>query len=118
MSEPNQNSSEGCLSRLIGATACGSTVPSHGASSAIAIIASRITPPAIAVGCLRKASLKPRQVGDATMSITDAWIEQHVANIHREVDEHVGARKDQHHALDDRVIAPQDRIDREPPDSG
>src|SRR5688572_4204204 len=92
MSEPNQNSSEGCFSRLIGATAWGSTVPSHGASSAIAIITSRITPPAIAVGCLRKASLNPRQVGDATMSVTDAGIEQHVAEIHREVDEHVGAR--------------------------
>src|SRR5262245_33110498 len=108
MSEPNQNSPDGCLSRLIGATAWGSTVPSPGASSAIAIIASRITPPAIAVGWRRNASRNRCQVGDAAMSVADARIEQHVAQIHGEVDQHVGAGKDQHHALDDRIVAAQD----------
>src|SRR5436190_17171914 len=117
MSEPNQNSLEGCLSRWIGATACGSTVPSHGASSASAIMARRMTPPAIAVGCRRKASLNLSQVGDAAMSIADARIQQHVAEIHGEVDEHVGAREDEHHALDDRVVAAQDRVDCEAADA-
>ena len=49
----------------IGDTAWGSTVPSHGAKSAIRIISVRTRAPAIAVGCRRSASLKRCHVGDA-----------------------------------------------------
>src|SRR5438552_9570063 len=127
MSEPNQKSAEGCLRRLTGATACGSTVPSHGASTAMRIMASSTRPPAIAVGWRRSASRKLRHVGEtgfgtssatAAMSITDAWIEEHVAQVYREVDQHVGRGKHQHDALDDRVVAAQDRVHREASDAG
>src|SRR6185503_14831889 len=109
MSEPNQNSGEGCFKRLTGATAWGSTVPSHGARIAMRIITRSTSPPAIAVGWRRSASRKLRQVGDigfvptsarAAISITDARIEEHVAQVHREIDQHIGRGKDQHHALD------------------
>src|SRR6478609_3989877 len=105
MSEPNQNSAEGCFRRLIGATACGSTVPSHGAKIAISTIASNTTPPTIAVGWRRNASLKRRHVGDtdltgassaiAVTSVTYARIEKHVTKIYRKIDEHVRAREKQ-----------------------
>src|SRR5260221_12988332 len=127
MSEPNQKSAEGCLRRFTGATAWGSTVPSHGASTAMRIMASSTRPPAIAVGWRRSASRKLRQVGEtafgtssatAAMSVADARIEEHVAQVHREVDEHVGRGKHEHHALDERVVAAQDRVHREPSDAG
>src|SRR5215472_14706501 len=107
MSEPNQNSPEGCFRRLIGATASGSTVPSQGARNAIRTMTSRITPPAIAVGCRRKASLKRCQVGEAAMSVADPRIEKRVAEIDRQVDQHIRAGKDQHDALNDRIVATQ-----------
>src|SRR5258706_5813295 len=123
MSEPNQKSAEGCFKRLTGATAWGSTVPSHGASTAIRIIASSTRPPAMAVGWRRSASRKLRQVGEtgfgtssamAAMSVADAGVEEHVAQVHREVDQHVGRGKHQHYALDDRGVAAQDRDHRDP----
>src|SRR5262245_4209551 len=105
MSVPNQNSAEGSLRRLMGATACGSTVPSHGASTATRIIAASTTPPAMAVGCRRNASLKRCQVGEtdarapgtaiAVMSVADARIEQHVAQVDGEIDQHVRRREDE-----------------------
>src|SRR5690349_19874455 len=126
MSEPNQYSAEGCLSRLSrvrGAAACGSTVPSQGARIAMPIMTRRITPPAIAVGWRRNAALKRSQswtfpsLGEAAMSVADARIEQRIAQVHDEVDEHVGAREDEHHPLDDRIVASQDRVHREPADA-
>src|SRR5689334_16868666 len=117
MSEPNQYSAEGCFSLFSGATACGSTVPSQGAASAIPTMRRRITPPAIAVGWRRNASRKRRQVGEAATSVADARIEQRIAEIHEQVDDHVGAREDEHHALDDRIVAPQDRVHGQPPDA-
>src|SRR5688572_536404 len=127
MSEPNQKSAEGCFRRFTGATACGSTVPSHGARIATRIMASSTSPPMIAVGWRRSASRKLRQVGEtgfgmssaaADMLVADARVEEHVAQVHREIDQHVCGGEDQHHALDDRVVAPEDRVDREPADAG
>ena len=37
---------------------------------------------------------------------------------HGEIDQHVDRGKNQDHALDDRIVAPQDRIDGQPPDAG
>src|SRR6476646_2434282 len=68
MSVPNQYISEGARRRLIGDTASGSTVPSHGASSAAATMASRMTPPTIAVGWRRKASRNRFQVGETDLA--------------------------------------------------
>src|SRR5687767_6910467 len=132
MSEPNQNSVPGCLSLFDTVTACGSTVPSHGARIATRIMSSSTTPPTMAVGWRRSASRKLRQVGETGFgvssvavaissegaSVTDAWVEEHVAQVHRQVDEHVGGGEHQHHALDDRVVAPQDSVHSEPADTG
>src|SRR6185295_12916394 len=110
MSVPNQNSADGCRRRSTGATACGSTVPSQGASTAIRTMVSSTIPPAIAVGWRRNASLKRARVGDCecgpamalvAMSVADARIEEHIGEIDREVDQHVDAGKDQDHPLDD-----------------
>src|SRR5690348_8792331 len=130
MSVPNQYAADGGRSRFAGDTASGSTVPSHGASSAIATIATRITPPTIAIGWRRNASRKRRHVGDteratpsdaagsavAMSSIANARVEQRVGQVDRQVHEHVYRREDQRDALDDRVVAAQDRVDGEPPD--
>src|SRR5262245_23414682 len=119
MSVPNQNCCEGCFKRLTGATACGSTVPSQGASAAIRIIAASTIPPTMAVGWRLNASLKRPMAGDCAgkmaisapaMSVADARIEEHVAQVHREVDQHVSSREDENDALNDRIIAPQDGI--------
>jgi hypothetical protein len=64
MSVPNQKSADCGFSRLIGATACGSIVPNHGAKIATATMPIRMTPPMSAVGWRLKASRKRRQVGD------------------------------------------------------
>src|ERR1700687_1363381 len=99
MSLPNQNSSDGGLCRLNGATACGSTVPSHGANTAINIMIVSTTAPAIAVGGRRSASLRRRHVGEAeraagsasaAISVAYPRIEQHIAQVHREIDQYVG----------------------------
>ena len=50
MSLPNQNWADGGFNRLIGATACGSVVPSQGANIAIKIIINNTTAPTMAVG--------------------------------------------------------------------
>src|SRR2546423_15075520 len=64
---PNQKSAEGGFRRLIGATACGPMVPSHGAKIAMATMQIRISPPMSAVGCRLNASRKRRQVGDTDL---------------------------------------------------
>src|ERR1700724_599516 len=57
MSVPNQNVAEGSRVRRAGASAVGSTVPSHGASSAISsIVATRAPPTAMAGWRHRKPS--------------------------------------------------------------
>src|SRR6202022_4293284 len=67
MSVPNQKSADGGFKRLIGATACGSIVPSHGAKIAMATMPIRMPPPMSAVGWRLKASRKRRQVGDTDL---------------------------------------------------
>src|SRR4051794_24020022 len=82
--------------------------------------------PATMVGWRRR---KPRAFGvaiekagaamsaDATLirlSIAHARVDQGVADVDREVDEHVSRREQQRDALDDRVVAPQDGVDGEP----
>src|SRR3954464_12702933 len=127
MSLPNQNSSDGGLMRRNGATACGSTVPSHGAAMATKIIIVSTMPPAIAVGWRRSASFSRCQVGEveraagsasAVMSVAYPRIEQHVAQVHRQIDQHVRRGKDEDHTLNDRIVAPQDRAARQSADSG
>ena len=115
MSLPNQNSADGGFNRRSGATICGSVVAIHGANTANSTIASNTTPPAIAVGCRRNASLKRRHVGDtdltgassaiAVTSVPYARIEKHVTKIYRKIDEHVRAREKQDDALNDRIVA-------------
>src|SRR5512145_1236826 len=122
MSVPNQYCSLIGRSRRIGDSACGSMVPSHGAASATSTISSNTTAPARAVGCRRNASLKRRTVGEAdfgaapawataAMSVADARVEQRVAEVDHEVDDDVDRGEQQRHALDDRIVAPQEGVD-------
>src|SRR6185437_5925053 len=114
MSVPNQYAADGGRRRLIGETASGSIVASHGARSATTIMPARIAPPTSAIGWRRNASRKRRHVGDTDLpatigaagsvvaiSISDARIEQRIRQIDGEIDEHVDRGKDQRHALDD-----------------
>src|SRR6516165_12209898 len=111
MSVPNQYCADGGRSRLIGATACGSIVPSHGARIARTIMPMRMAPPIRAVGCRRNASRKRRHVGDTdwagaivdaasvvmsiARSIPNARVEQHVREVDQKVDQHVHRGKDE-----------------------
>src|SRR5579864_7650361 len=67
MSVPNQYAADGGRRRLIGETASGSIVASHGARSATRIMPARIAPPTSAIGWRRNASRKRRQVGDTDL---------------------------------------------------
>src|SRR5712672_160809 len=109
MSVPNQKSAEGGFSRLIGATAWGSIVPSHGAKIAIAIMQIRIAAPISAVGWRLNASRKRFQVGDtdlgvategptnvvAVILITDTRIEENIRQVDQQVDQHIDRGKNQ-----------------------
>src|SRR5438046_4811951 len=130
MSVPNQKSADGGFRRLAGETACGSIVPSRGARNATATITIRMTPPMSAVGWRLNASRNRRHVGDTDlvatgaasavvlMSITYPRIEQHVRKIDRKIDQHVDRGKNQDHALNDGIVAAQDRGDGEASDAG
>ena len=41
-----------------------------------------------------------------------------IADIDGEIDQHIGSREQQDYALDDGIVAPQDRVDGEPTDAG
>src|SRR6202521_719466 len=132
MSVPNQKSPDGGFRRLIGATACGSIVPSHGAKIAMATMPIRMTPPMSAVGWRLNASRNRRQVGDtdlgeaidgatkvvAPISIAYARIEKNVRQVDHEIDQYIDRGKNENHSLNDGIVAAQDRVDREPSDSG
>src|SRR5262245_58283965 len=45
-------------------------------------------------------------------------IDDQVREVHGQVDQHVHARDAEHHALDDRIVAPQHRGDDQPPQPG
>src|SRR5258705_12415763 len=116
MSVPNQCSLEGGLRRWIGKSACGSTVPSQGASAAISTITASTTPPMMAVGWRRNALPNHCQGGDAdfravimgvAMSIADARGEKPGRKIDQQGDHHVYTGEQQDHALNDRINAPQ-----------
>src|SRR5512136_1626248 len=122
MSVPNQYSSPGGRRRRIGDSAWGSMVPSKPAKMATSTISSRTMAPAIAVGWRRSASLKRATVGETdfgaaarsiatAMSVPDPRIEQRVAEVDQQVDDDVHRGEQQRHALDDRIVAPQDRVD-------
>src|SRR6266568_7562593 len=50
--------------------------------------------------------------------VPDARVEQRIAQIDQQVDQHIGGRENEDDALDDRVVAAQDGVDREPPEAG
>src|SRR5580693_5176577 len=81
--------------------------------------------PIITVGCRRAVS--PSQwrwttgaisAGASAMLEPHAGIEEGVAHVDEEIDDDVDSREDQCHALDDRVVAAEDGVDREPADAG
>src|SRR6185437_6142558 len=105
MSVPNQCVADGHLSRLSGDRACGSTVPSHGANIAIATMISRSPPPTTIVGCRLTVRHTPRRGTGGTPAsgrsvwamvmplVSDARVEQRIAQIDQQVDQHIDARK-------------------------
>ncbi len=66
----------------------------------------------------RPTSAATAAVRRRAISVPDPRIEQRVAQVDQQVDQHVDRREQQDHALDDRIVAPQDRIDRQPADAG
>src|SRR5438045_3516328 len=129
MSVPNQYWSDGHLSRFTGDSACGSLVPSQGANTAIATMTRNSTPPTTMVGWRRMYRRSPCDAGSATAiarsvvgttvirpSIADARVDQRIADIVQQIDQHIGAGKDQDDALNDRIVATQDRVDGQAPE--
>src|SRR5512135_378459 len=125
MSVPNQYSSPGGRRRRIGDSACGSIVPRYPAKTATSTISKSTTAPAMAVGCRRSASLKRWAVGETDFgaaarstatatSVADPRIEQRVAEVDQQVDDDVHGGEQQRDALDDRIVAPQERVDGQP----
>src|SRR5579862_4092850 len=53
-----------------------------------------------------------------SISVPDARVEERIAQIDQEVDQHIGGREYEDDALDDRVVAPEDGVDREAPEPG
>src|SRR3984893_9305241 len=131
MSWPNQYCADGQRSRLIGDRACGSTVFRYGANTAIAVMISSKTPPTMIVGwrrtyrqtrCRHAVVRAGRAISlwrtAISRSISDARVNQRVAEFDQQVDQHRGGREDQDDPLDDRIIAPQDRVDGQPAEPG
>src|SRR5260370_24773796 len=93
-------------------------------------MSARIAKPIATVGWRRRSSRKAarsrraaeiasKSSGAVVMaSIPHARIEHGVAQIHQQIDDHIGRREQQDDALYDGVVAAQDRIDREPADAG
>src|SRR5882762_3907496 len=94
------------------------------------------TTPTASVGCLRtnrmiRAPRERRSASSAGLAgaipgggseggrrppprlVFNTWIEDDIEEVHPEVDEHVDAGDDEDHALDHRVVAPDDRVHRE-----
>src|SRR5215208_4891197 len=134
----------GSRSRLAGSNSDGSTVPSQGASSAIAISNVRTEAPmrtdtlrrtrVHALGCVTTEAASTDSVSKLAASasgadeiatpcikenlVADARVEEHVREIDQQVDHHVDEREQQDQALDRREVACQHRIDREPAEPG
>src|SRR5215212_5855880 len=51
-------------------------------------------------------------------TLSDARVEDAVHDIHQQVDEDVHQRDDQHDTLNQRVVAPSDRLNQEAADAG
>src|ERR1700694_6065941 len=106
-------------------------VPNHGARIAMATMQIRMTPPMSAVGWRLNASRNRLQVGDtdlgeaidgaakvvAPISIAYTRIEKNVRQVDQEVDQYIDRGKNKNHALNDGIVAAQDRVDRQPSDS-
>src|SRR5262245_42040195 len=119
----------GRKSRLAGSNSEGSTVPSHGASSATSNSNSNTSAPmrtdqlartrdhtelcgtTVALSTDRAARSAGLQSVRGVMSVSDARIEHHVRQVDREVDQHVDEREQQDHALDGGKVARQHGID-------
>src|SRR5262245_50111606 len=68
----------------------------------------------LAAGGASRGRLTPTAVG----SVADARVEEDIQDVDEEVQQHVDARDDQDAALDHRIVAPHDGIDREAADAG
>src|SRR4051812_20589356 len=123
-SVPNQCMAEGACSRSVGVMNCGSPAI-HGAIAATIAMAISNALPIAMVGLRRtKTRKRARRPGSASgmstvvvISVADAWIEEGIAEIDQQIDQHVDAGEHQYDALDDRIVAPRDRIDDEPADA-
>src|SRR5262245_34837359 len=97
MSLPNQKACDGGRKRRVGASACGSTVPSHGASRAASTMAARSAPPSTATRWRRtnRKSANFRE-GASTSEVAmeamllflvpDARVQERIGQINDEID--------------------------------
>src|SRR4051812_49654660 len=114
----------------------GSCVASQGAASASTAIASSSTAPSTSVGFLRSQRQRRRggpsstsataasgtggrtAVKKTSLSVADPRIEEAVAQVDQQVDQHVRGGREQQHALDHRVVVTLHRVDHEAADAG
>src|SRR5262245_11037139 len=131
-SVPNGCASVGALRTSFQSVCSGSTLAIHGAPSAIATKSTTTMAP-IADAGRRHATRHARRrrlagstvrVGSiasaVALSVTgspsdsDPRIEERVGDVYQQVDEHVGARREQDDPLDERVVAREHGLDDEP----
>src|SRR6266508_1939282 len=127
-SVPNQNSGAGSRSRVSVRRYVGSTLPRYGAAWPVARMSERQASLATRVDWRRR---KHRRAAPgsgavaaaigaapaAARSVADAGVEEDIQDVDDQVQEHVDARDDEDHALDHRVVPPDDRVDGEPSDA-
>ena len=126
-SVPNQYSALGERSRRTGRSAFGSIGREQGAKIAIGRSAAaerRRSSPSDggatgrAANPARTAATDALRRTDTRSSVADPRIEEGVADVDQQIDQHVADREHQHDALDHRIVAAQDRIDGQPADAG
>ena len=130
LSEPNQYSSEGGLRRPVTTfNSAGSLAAIQGANIATKMMTATISKPSDRFGLRRTNSTIRRCMGSAaasadsnSISLTAAvdmalvphpGIEDRIAQVNHQIDEHVDAREYEDDALDDRIVAIEHSLDGE-----
>src|SRR5437870_3000569 len=127
-SVPNGCASEGALRIWLQSVRAGSLVAIHGAPSAMTTKIATTIAPTTAAGRWRATRQRRHHApacglaasaasGSDTADVAvlsgiggapadaDAWVQDRVGDVHQQVDEHVRRRREQHHALHDRIVA-------------
>src|SRR5215208_8072713 len=102
---------------MLASIASGSCRASAGAKSAARRRRAKTAAPTTRRGLARKrATVRPRTRDSrvwAGLGVADSWVEVAIQQVHRQVDDDQQARRDEHDALDGRVVAAIDGRDQE-----